>query len=163
MSITRSVTLPVALVVALTTGCEQDPTELEPGAPSMADVAGQYTAEGDFAAVSFFTDDGDLIVDWLAEGARLDITLLENGTTTGELYIPVPDDLPAEDYFEPEDVAQGFYLADLQGTWTLQGQTVRFDHPADTFIRDMDFLYNDGTLTGDRTWSFRIQVVLSRS
>lgn len=151
-----------ALLSVLGAGCDQDPTKVEPAPPTMAQVAGEYSAEGDFAAVAFLTTEGDLIVDWLAEGARFSIDLAPRGTTAGELYIPISDKVSAEEYFEPEDIARGYYQADLTGTWSLDGQIIRFDHAADTFVRDMDFLYNDGTLTGDETWSVRVQVVLSR-
>lgn len=162
MTIPRLAALSLAMLSA-TTGCDQDPTQLDPDAPTKAEVAGVYNADGAFAALSFLTADGTLIVDWLGEGARFEISLAANGTSTGELFIPLSDAVDAENYFEPEDINRGFFRADLAGTWSLDDQIIRFEHDDDTFIRDMDFVYNDGTLTGDARFSgVRVQVVLSR-
>ena len=41
---------------------------------------------------------------------------------------------------------------DLAGTWTLAGETVTFDHAADTFIRDVEFIAGRNTLTAEGTF-----------
>jgi hypothetical protein len=57
----------------------------------------------------------------------------------------------------------GDFDADLAGTWTLKGDTIRFAHPADTFVRDMPFAVHDTELRGDRTFSgVRVRVTLVR-
>lgn len=45
----------------------------------------------------------------------------------------------------------------LDGTYTLSGTTIDFDHPADTFVRDFLWTYKDGTLSTNE------EVVLQRN
>jgi len=52
---------------------------------------------------------------------------------------------------------------DLAGTWTLSGTTVRLQHAADTFLRDMPLTVAGNQLTGDATFSgVRVRLVLQR-
>ena len=107
--------------LAGTMACSDDPG-LQPTA------AGVYTATELSASV-----DGDE-TDLLLAGAELTITLTEAGTTTGTLVVPAAfTESGSEETFS------------LEGTYDYDSDTgiVTFDHPADTFIRDIDW-----TLTG---------------
>ncbi|HEX6938241.1 MAG TPA: hypothetical protein VF158_02425 [Longimicrobiales bacterium] len=138
------------LVVApLLTACSDD----EPPAPEirMAEVAGDYVAEGDYGVYSFTTTADGQTTDWLAEGASVHITLTADGRTSGRLFVPGGD----------EDGSD--FEADLAGTWSLIGDIVEFSHEADTFIRDMAFHVEDGRLSGDETFDdARVRLVLER-
>lgn len=139
--------LTLAAFAGLLAACGDGP--LDPGSPSMAVVAGEYDAADTFGALSFTTTADGETTDWLAAGARLTLTLDADGTVAGRLFIPGGD----EDGSDMD--------ADMAGTWTLSGTTVRFEQEADTFVRDMPFTYTDKVLSGDRTFSdVRVRVVL---
>lgn len=82
-----------------------------------------------FSAVTLTTTTDGTTTDQLAAGATLSITLHEDGTTAGQLFVPGG----AED--------GGDFDADLAGTFSFDDSTdrVTFDHDADTFMRDMTF------------------------
>lgn len=102
-------------------------------------------ASGSYVATTFVAKDGD--VDWLADGLTLSIELDDDGTTSGTFFVPGGGE-------EGEDVT-----SDLTGTWTRDGDEVEFDHTADTFIRDVVWTYDDGTLSVDNS---ELNVVLTR-
>lgn len=140
----------ILTVIATTTlagACGGDPAE--PRLPTMAAVAGVYSAADTFGALTFTTTTDGTITDWLAAGATLTMTLTADGAVAGRLFIPGA----GEDGGDLDE--------DLAGAWTLSGSTVQFDQAADTFVRDMPFTYTDGVLSGDRTFgAVRVQVVL---
>ncbi len=52
---------------------------------------------------------------------------------------------------------------DLSGTWELSGTTLRLDHAAETFLRDMVFSLAGTQLRGDETFgSVTVRVALSK-
>ena len=113
--------------------------------PTVASVAGEYTA------TEFRVTTPGESVDLLQEGVELDIDLRADGTTAGRLFAPGLD----------ED--GGDLDADLAGRWTLQGDTVRFQHDADTFLRDMDFIAQGSRLEGNRDFGgARIRITLRK-
>jgi hypothetical protein len=121
-----AVALCLALAVA---GCGDDD---DPFSPTVENVAGSYTA-------STFTAESDLVgtLDLLAMGATVSVTLNEDGTTTGRLFVP-------------EGGEEGGDLdVDLAGTWSLTGDTVTFSQTGDSFIRDVDFVASENRLTGE--------------
>ena len=105
-------------------GCDA----IEDGPVTNVDVPGQYEA-----AVFEADIDGN-VVDVLAAGGALTITLREDGTVAGRLLIP-------------EALADG-EEGDLPfaGTYFVFGNNVRIDHEADTFVRDAVWIYADGGL-----------------
>lgn len=144
MKALRSFALICAAVLAV--GCENST------GPRV--TAGTYVATATSASNrigAFTTTEGGVTTDWLAEGATIEITLNENGTTTGNLFIPD---------------ASGDIDEDLTGTWDQSGGTLTLSHPADTFLRDMEFQVEDeNTIRADRTFQdngVRIQVTLVR-
>jgi hypothetical protein len=141
-----SAVLAAAVVAA---GCGEDGQGLN---AQLALVAGRYSAEGAFGAVAFTTtrQDGTETVDWLAKGASIRLDLHEDMTTSGRLYVPGADE------------GGGDMDEDLTGTWTLQGNRVSLDHEADTFLRDMDLVFDGERLLGEETWSVTIHVELVR-
>ncbi len=131
--------LVLGLAVALA-ACDS-PTEPR----TVASVSGSYRA------TTFTLVQEGSTVDLLQQGAELDLRLDPNGTTAGRIVVPNGD----------ED--GGDFDADLTGQWTLKGDTVRFQHAADTFVRDMPFLVRGSRLEGDETFGgARIRVVLEK-
>jgi hypothetical protein len=114
-------------------------------APTVADVAGSY------GAATFTTQDVTGTTDLLAQGTLLNIVLTADGNTTGRLLVPGGNDDGSD------------FDADLAGTWLLHGDTVDFEHAADTFVRDMPFLFSGGKLSGQATFSgTNVKVVLAK-
>lgn len=111
----------------------------------MEDVAGSYSA------IVFETTADGSTTDQLAAAASISLVLAADGTTTGQLFVPGG----AED--------GGDFVADLAGTWSLSDSEVTLDHPVDTFLRDMSFDYDVGTLSGTAAFSgVEISVELRR-
>lgn len=139
--------LPI-LAIALA-ACADSGTE--PDGPFVHDVAGAYSADPDFGALTFTsTTDGETI-DQLAQGASISLRLDPDGTTEGQLLVPAGDE-------DGSDIA-----ADLAGTWELNGDVVTLDHDADTFLRDMPLELRANQLVGDATFSgTRVDVALQR-
>jgi hypothetical protein len=120
---------------------------------SLSMVVGSYTAEGSFGAVVLTTHDpdGEGPVDWLARGASILLGLHEDLTTTGRMFVPGGD----------ED--GGDLDMDLAGTWSLDGNVVRLQHDADTFLRDMDLVVGNDRLRGEETFGdVTIQLEMQR-
>jgi hypothetical protein len=111
------------------------------GTMACSDDAGlQPTAVGVYTATAFSASvDGDE-TDLLQAGAQLTITLTETGTTTGTLVVPAA--------FTESGTEETF---SLEGTYDYDSATgiVTFDHPADTFIRDVDWTLNGTELHGE--------------
>jgi len=103
--------------------------------PSVMDVAGSYSP------TTFTTTTGGSTTDQLAAGASLALSLAENGTTTGRLFVPHGAE------------GGGDLDADMAGTWTLTGRIVNVDQTADTFVRDMPFTVESNRLRGEATFS----------
>lgn len=142
----RSLVPATLAALLLLIGCGDDPTEPR---LTMELLAGEYVAEDSFGAITFTTTEAGQTVDWLARGASLTIRLAPNGSTEGRLFIPEADE-------DGSDLD-----ADMAGTWTLVGDTVRFSQSADTFVRDMPFVARDGRLEGDRVFGgTRVRVTL---
>jgi len=111
--------LPVALLVAALGACSED--SLGPEDVERVDVVGTYDA------TTLLVTEGGVRVNALALGAEAEITLEENGTTSGRLFVPLAD----EDGSDLEE--------SLSGTFTFDEDTrrVTFDQEADTFVRDI--------------------------
>lgn len=125
-------------VIAVSSACESSTD------PSRSDVAGTYTA------TSFTTTTNGTATNQLGRGSSLNMVLTAQGAVTGTLAIPADASNPAVN-------------ESMAGTWSLNGTTVTFTQGADTFVRDMPFTWNNGTLTGDKTFgSTRVQVTLTR-
>ena len=141
----------VVLAAALALAACEGPTPLDPNAAAMAALAGDYSAEGDFGALSFTTDGGGEATDWLEQGAKVEIRLTADGKTSGRLFVPGVD----EDGGDLDE--------DLAGTWTLDAETIHFEHDADTFIRDMPFRVEAKKLVGEASFDeVTVRVELAR-
>lgn len=105
-----------------------------PAASAARSAAGTYQART-FQVVA----DGEG-ADLLAGGARIDLELRRDGTTAGRLLVPGLD----EDGGDMDE--------SLAGSWTQRGDTVRLQHAADTFLRDMPLLVRGRRLEGDHTF-----------
>lgn len=125
----------------LLTACGDSPTESSP-----PEVAGSYEA------TTLTVTEGESTTDALAEGASLAVSLESDGSTTGTFVVPASMSETGEEE-----------VLDLEGSWTRDGRTVRFDHDADTFLRDMALQVADGRLEGEETFgSETVRVVLER-
>lgn len=109
-----------ALVLAALLGCTTEPSF----------IGGAWTAT-EFT----ITEPGEDPADVLAAGGSLTINIITApaGVTEGTLIIP-------GEFAEGVDV-----VSSMEGTFTLNGNTVTFDQEADTFVRDMTW-----TLFGDK-------------
>lgn len=118
---------PLLVVVCLIGACGDD----GPSGPSPEEIAGSYEAD-----VLIFRDDGDTR-NLLEEGAFVDVTLHEDGTTEGEFYIPA--------------LTGGADLSgSLNGTWELDGDIVMFQHSPGSFMSDAPFMWGGGGVLGTR-------------
>ena len=80
------------------------------------------------------------------------MTLSPDGTTSGQLFAPGGGE-------GGEDLE-----ADLDGTWTLSGETVTFDMESDTFVRDVAFTATRNRLTGEGAFGeATVRLVLAQS
>lgn len=131
--------LVTALAASAALGCENAT------GPSMAEVAGVYRA------TTLTTVTNGVSTDQLAAGTTLDITLMANGSTSGQFIVPGANQDGSD------------FVASMAGTWTLSGTTVAFQQSADTFMPAMPFVVNGDTLVGDEIFGdTRIIVILSR-
>jgi hypothetical protein len=120
---------PAALVLLLACG------ESDSFTPTEETVAGTY--EASVFTVTSFNGTTDLLL----AGATVDATLLPDGTTSGRLFVPGGEG-------DGGDLDE-----DLTGTWTLTGQTVRFNQTGETFIDETEFIAGRNTLTTEGTFN----------
>ena len=131
---------PVLLCIAAMAGC---------------DSTWPSVIEGNYTAIVFVTTDQTGPTNQLQLGSTLGLRLDDNGTTSGHLHFAAQGGEPALD-------------ADMNGTWTQNGDVIEIDQAADTFVRDMAFLVQraaDGSvvLVGDDTFDgVRINISLVR-
>ena len=126
----------IAGLVLFATACDDGPVTPE-------DVAGTYVA------TTLLVTEGGVTFNALDLGAELEMTLNENGTTVGALFVPGGDE-------DGTDLVE-----DLAGTWTLSedGERVTFSQTGDTFIRDVEFLVEGNQLLANE---LGIEVVLTK-
>jgi len=106
---------------------------------------------GAYSAASFTVTEGSTTTDWLDAGATVTMILDAEGDVSGQLFVPGGND-------DGSDL-----VANLAGTWTLDGQIVTFDQAADTFIRDMSFTVTGNALVGDETFgTTHVQLTLTK-
>lgn len=143
--------LAATLLVLLPLGaCQNGPAGPDDRA-IMAQIAGAYRAGDSYGAWQLTTTEDQQTTDWLQAGASVDLSLASDGKTAGRIFVPGGEDDGSD------------WEADLAGTWSMTGKTVRFQHPADTFIRDMPFEVVGSTLVGDRTFGgTRVRLVLRK-
>ena len=141
-SVRASVTTALLVATALAPAACGD----DPASPGIDAVAGSY------AATEFTVTEAGATTDLLATGASLQLDLAVDRSVTGRLFVPDADE------------GGGDLDAQLTGTWTLDGSTVRFTQPEDTFVRDTPFTFADGELRADRTFgTARVRVTLRRT
>jgi hypothetical protein len=142
---TLAATLLIGTLVAA--GCEDDPVQVDP--PTMAEVAGEYTAAGEVGA--FTTDNGE-VTDLLDAGAEVTLTLDEDGTLAGSLLIPGAGEGGAD------------LEVDFAGSWTLNDFVVTVDIDEDTFMDGAELTWASGTLSasGDYDTDVTFDLELAR-
>lgn len=129
--IMRHVTIAIGLFILLLAGCDStDPIDENED----AEVAGSYEA----STFVLHLESGSYNI--LERGGLLNLNLDEDGNVEGRMLVPcsIPqtcEDPDAETY----DVMIG-------GVYEVEADTVFFDHRADTFIREVPWLYEDGML-----------------
>ncbi len=115
------------------------------GDPSSPDsIAGNYIA-------NTFTLSGDLVADVLDEGGHLTITLNADNTMSGNLFVPA-------------SASGGDKMdASMAGTHSVVGDTVTFNQDADTFVRDLSWIFDGSELSATESFSgVTVTVVLGR-
>ncbi|QJR37642.1 hypothetical protein [Gemmatimonas groenlandica] len=98
------------------------------------------------------TPTGQASIDALAQGGSMTVVINDNRSTGGSLTLPAV-------------VTGGAALtASLAGTAVQTGGTIRFQHSADTFVRDLTFTVGAGvlTVTDQAAGSARFTIRLSR-
>ena len=109
--------VPVALVGLSVVACGSDTTGMSNDPPV-----------GSYSALIFVTQGSFGQTNQLGNGGSLNITLANNGTTSGHLHLVASNGTPALD-------------ADMAGTWTIQNDKVTFTQAADTFMNDLVFTF----------------------
>lgn len=106
---------------------------------------------GDYVATKFLAITSNATVDLLAVGASLTLVLTSSGTVSGALSVPDTEFGPG-------------LSADMAGTYTTTGTTARFHQAADTFVRDMSWVFQGNTLaaSGNAGGGVSVTVILTR-
>ena len=102
--------------------------------PTVENVSGSYSAS------SFTVTSSSGIVDLLAMGASVQVTLTPDGATTGRLLLRGAD-------------TGGDHDEDLTGTWTLTGDMVTISPSGPSVFRFAQFTAAHDQLTGTRLLS----------
>jgi hypothetical protein len=140
-------TMATAIATIILGACSGDSLGPVPVDPA----PGLYSASADVDAAVFTTEREGETIDWLERGALLQLSLYDNGTTEGRLFVPGMNG-------DGGDMDE-----DLTGTWTKSGSTLHLQHSADTFLRDMPLTIEANRLVGDHTFSgTRVRVTLVR-
>ncbi len=132
---------PIAMIAAAA-GCGSDST-----GPQSSGFAGSYTA------FQWVTTGGSGQTNQLIAGSTLQITLDDNGSTSGHMHVAASSGNPVADF-------------DMAGTWTQSGNNINFAQTADTFVRNMVFTIQPiatgvWDLVGDQVFSgTRVQLTL---
>lgn len=130
-----------AFIAGALTGCGDADTE-----PSDS-VVGSYVA-----IVFRVTPTGQPLIDVLAAGGSLTITISSNNTTTGNLNLP-------------SSVTGGApFVASMVGTVSVTSSTVEFQQSVDSFVRDLTWERAGSTLlvTNQAAGSAAYTITLSR-
>lgn len=106
---------PILLGAVAIVGCDDTTSPLSKNGP-----VGPYAS-----IILYSTSTADPTIQTPNSGA-LTINLAADGTTAGHLHLAAFNGNPAVD-------------ADMVGTWTQTGNTIEFQQPADTFVRNMTF------------------------
>jgi hypothetical protein len=133
----RSTALAMALVLS---SCGDD----DAFSPTIPNVSGSYSAS------TFTVTSPSGLVDLLATGASVQVTLASDGSTTGRLLLPGGD-------------TAGDHDEDLAGSWTLSGDTVTISPRGPSVLRFTQFTAAADRLTGERVLSGdTLRLVLTR-
>lgn len=122
------------LLFALLLSCSEE-TPTEPTETTLEKVTGDYIANEMLINI-----DQNNIINSLDLGITLNLKLNKDYTTEGEMFIPLSSGLLEKDMKQDAKMS-------LIGTFKISGDTVRFDHYSDTYIRDANWFYADGKLT----------------
>ena len=112
------------------------------------------SAAGSYSPMLWITTGGSGQTSELQAGSTLILNLNADGTTSGHLHIAASGSRSAVD-------------ADMAGTWTQTGTTIRISQNADTFIRNTSFEMSPDPvsgwdLAGDTNFaSTHIQIILT--
>ena len=104
-------------IFAATVGCGGSDSTAP---PQSSGVAGSYSA------FQWVTTGGSGQTNQLTSGSTLQITLNNNGSTSGHMHLAASNGNPAADF-------------DLAGTWSQSGNNVNFTQTVDNFLKDITF------------------------
>lgn len=89
--------------------------------------------------MTFTTESNGVVTNQLPIGGSIQLLLYGDGTTGGTLVMPA-------------DTVGGVGLNEsLAGSWTLTGNIVALSHASDTFLEEMDLVFEETHLTGETT------------
>ena len=94
---------------------------------------------GIYSSTTFTTEENGVVTNQVQLGGSIQLRLYGDGSTEGTLFIPAGT-VTAVDVQES-----------LIGTWQLAGNVVTLDHNSDTFLEDMDLVFEETHLTGETT------------
>ena len=114
LSVMKSLAPVVMLVAAV--GCGGSDST----GPQPSGLAGSYTA------VQWVTTGGSGQTNQIANGGTLQITLSDNGSTSGRMHVAASNGNQAADF-------------DLSGTWSQSGNNINFTQTVDNFLKDVTF------------------------
>lgn len=117
------------------------------GCDSAENDGGGERVTGDYETTQFTAEIEGETVDVLGAGGFIEMTLREDETVSGQLFVPETLAGGEENDFS------------LDGTYTVSGGVVTFDQEADTFIRDVEWTFEGRAL---RTETEEITVVLQQ-
>jgi hypothetical protein len=99
---------------------------------------------GAYSASQWVTTSGSVQTNQVVAGSTLDLSLDLDGGLSGHLHVAASGGNPAFD-------------ADMAGTWTHSGNTLKFNQSADTFVRDLIF----SVVRNGDTWALAADQVIS--
>jgi hypothetical protein len=123
--------LSTALIAAL--GCNGSTEPLDDVVLTMNNLAGVYYG------VTLTTEEGRVVTDQLRLGATIELILYGEGRTEGRLLIPV------------ETGGCGTADVSLNGSWTLNGNTVTLNLVNESFLQAISMEFSQTQLTGQAT------------
>src|SRR5437868_2085012 len=107
-------------------------------------TAPKTAVAGNYVATQWVTTGTSGQTNQLLAGSTLDLTLADNGSTSGHLHVAASGGNPAFD-------------ADMAGTWSESNNKVTISQSADTFVRNLSF----NVVANGNTWSLSTDQVVS--
>ncbi len=129
----QKIVISFSLIVFLFACAEDKPTAPPTNDKLAKEVLGKYSTT-EFK----LTLENKAPIDILSVGGYIEIELYDDKTTTGIFYLPDTLNL----------TGGGEVVADLSGTYSIKNNKIKFQHTADTFLRNIEFSLIGKKLSG---------------